>query len=526
VLVIAVSAATSAPDLQAAGAPRLYGLRVSSGRPFAGDRRLLSTVSPNGDGLRDRAVVRFRLGSTATVALHVLVCRKHPKTVLSKKVRLSAGSHSIVWAPRPGTLPQTYELLLTVTAPNGARRIYGSVEHRLAKLEPAPVVRVMGVDAAFTRRSYPPGSVARLRIATDVPTFALQFFQAGPEAEQTTGYSMQGVPVSEPQQVAWSAHRNAPAKLNLRLGDWPNGIYFARLTAPDGRNYYAPLLVRPHPYGLHRVAVVVHTNTWEAYNHQDVNGDGWGDTWYAADDIHTVDLSRPYIRRGAPPKWRVYDLPFVHWLYRSGKEVDFLSDDDLTHFSRARTLAHLYDLLIFEGHEEYVTRHEYDLVAGYRNLGGNLMFLASTNFLWRIDRHGDRIMRIARWRDLGRPESRLVGVQYRGNDEGQHRGPYILTPFGRRSWEFEGVDERAFSLWRWLGIEFDMTTPASPPGTHVLARVDPHVRHRPGLRGEMTYYERGGAKVFAAGTLNFPAALVYPQFRLLLENLWARLSTP
>jgi len=525
-LVIGVSAATSSPRVQASGGPRLYALRVSSNRPFAGDRRLLATVSPNGDGLRDRAIVRFRLESAATVALHVLVCRKHPETVLSKKARLSAGSHSLVWAPRPGTLPQTYELLLTVTAPNGVRRVYGSVNHLLARLQPAPVVRVMGVDAGFTERSYPPGAVARLRIATDVPTFTLQFFQAGPETERTTGYSMQGVPVSEPQQVDWSAHRNAPATFSVRLGDWPNGIYFARLTAPDGQNYDAPFLVRPHPYGLHRVAVVVHTNTWEAYNHQDVNGDGWGDTWYAADDIHTVDLSRAYIRGGAPPQWRAYDLPFLHWLYRSGKEVDFLSDDDLTRIRHGRTLAHLYDLLVFEGHEEYVTRHEYDLVTRYRNLGGNLMFLASTNFMWRIDRHGDRITRIARWRDLGRPESRLIGVQYRGNDEGQHRGPYLLTRFGRRSWQFAGVDERAFSLWHWLGIEFDMTTPASPRGTHVLARVDPHIRNRPKLRGEMTYYERGGAKVFAAGTLNFPAALVYPQFRLLLQNLWARLSMP
>ena len=32
---------------------------------------------------------------------------------------------------------------------------------------------------------------------------------------------------------------------------------------------------------------------------------------------------------------------------------------------------------------------------------------------------------------------------------------------------------------------------------------------RSGLRGEMTYYELGGAKVFAAGTLNFRRAACY-----------------
>jgi hypothetical protein len=520
-LVVAAPAATSAYQI----APRLYGLSVSSGRPFAGDRPLLTTVSPNGDGLRDRAVVRFRLDSPATVALHVFACGKHPTEIRSLKGSFGAGRHSLVWSPRPGLLPRTYLLLLVATAPNGARRVYGSLDHRLERLRPAPVVRVRGIDAGFTKRSYAPDALAWLRIATDVPSFRLQLFQAGPETQPTTGYEMQGVPVSEPREVDWSAHRDAPFTISVRLGDWPNGVYFARLTAPDGRSYYAPLIMRPHEYGLHRVAVVLHTNTWDAYNHQDVDGDGWGDTWYAADDIHTVDLSRAYINGGAPPKWRAYDLPFLHWLYHSGKEVDFLSDDDLTRFRRAETLAQLYDLIVFPGHEEYVTRHEYDLIEGYRNRGGNLMFLSTTNFLWRVDRHGDRITRVAQWRKLGRPEARLIGVQYRGNDEGQHRGAYQPTQFGRTSWQFAGVDLQALSLWHWLGIEVDMRTRYSPPGTHVLARVDPHFGGR-GVRGEMTYYERGGAKVFAAGTLNFPAALVYPEFRQLLANLWARLATP
>jgi len=118
-----------------------------------------------------------------------------------------------------------------------------------------------------------------------------------------------------------------------------------------------------------------------------------------------------------------------------------------------------------------------------------------------------------------------VGVQYDGNDEGEHRGGYVLTPLGRSSWPIQGVDVRRFSLWHWLGVEFDSTTPQSPPGTQVLGRVYPHLRNRR-VRGEMTYYERGGAKVYAAGTLDFPSALNYPQFRQLLANLWTRLATP
>jgi hypothetical protein len=383
----------------------------------------------------------------------------------------------------------------------------------------------MGIDAGFTQATYSPGDPAQLRIATDVPSFTLQFFQTGPEAQPTHGTAMEGVPVSDPRQIDWSANRNAPATLAVHLGDWANGIYFARLTAPDGSSYYAPFIIRPHPFGAHRIAVVLHTFTWQAYNHYDANGDGWGDTWYAADDIHNVDLSRPYTQGGAPPSWRIYDVPFLHWLYSTGKQVDFISDQDFAKFGSADELSRLYDLIVFPFHEEYVTTHMYDLIEGYRNLGGNMIFLSSTNLLWKIGRHGNVITRIAEWRTLGRPESSILGVQYRANDEGRHRGYYQPTPSGAESWQFAGVDDTALAAWPYLGIEYDMTTSVSPPGTNVLAEVDPHLPD-PTIRGQMTYYEQGGAKVFSAGALNLTSALIDPPFQRLLENVWDRLAAP
>jgi hypothetical protein len=506
---------------QAARPRRLAGLRVTTGTPFAGDSRLLATVSPNGDGLRDQAVVHFRLASPATVFLRVMICRKHPTTLLTTQTSFGAGRHALAWAPPPGTVPQTYRLLVTTGAP--AR---GCGDHRLlAWLPPAPVVRVLGIDAGFTQATYSPASAATLRIATDVPSFTLQFFQAGPETQPTLGTAMEGVPVSNPQQVDWSAYRNAPATLDVRLGDWANGIYFARLTAPNGRKYYAPFVVRPRAFGSHRIAVVLHTYTWEAYNHYDADGDGWGDTWYAANDIRTVDLSRPYTQGGAPPSWRMYDVPFLHWLYATGKQVDFVSDQDLGTFTSAQALAQAYDLIVFPFHEEYVTSHIYDLIGGYRDLGGNMIFLSSTNLLWRIGRHGNVITRIAEWRTLGRPESSILGVQYRANDEGRHRGYYQLTADGMQSWQAAGVDNAALAKWPWLGIEYDLPTSVSPAGTAVLAQVDPHLPN-PAIRGDMTYYELGGAKVFSSGALNLTSALRDAAFHRLLENVWDRLAAP
>ena len=77
-------------------APSLHDIRVTNGsRPFAGDGRLLTTVSPNGDGFRDRAIVSFRLDRAATVKLDVLRTDtlrpgRATKTVWSTSQRLRA----------------------------------------------------------------------------------------------------------------------------------------------------------------------------------------------------------------------------------------------------------------------------------------------------------------------------------------------------------------------------------------------------------------------------------------------------
>jgi hypothetical protein len=56
----------------------------------------------------------------------------------------------------------------------------------------------------------------------------------------------------------------------------------------------------------------------------------------------------------------------------------------------------------------------------------------------------------------------------------------------------------------------------------VLARI-PHAIG--GHDAEMTVYRTpAGARVFAAGALDFPAAIDLPAVSRLLENVWARFS--
>ncbi len=77
------------------------------------------------------------------------------------------------------------------------------------------------------------------------------------------------------------------------------------------------------------------TQTWQAYNFRDDDGDGRPDTWYAGNG-NVVHLFRPFLNRGVPYRFRHYDLPFLHWLARTGKHVDFIADADLNRIGNAR----------------------------------------------------------------------------------------------------------------------------------------------------------------------------------------------
>src|SRR3954454_20418714 len=117
---IAVGAAASAPAQT--GPPRLLGLRASNGgTPFAGDTPWLATVSPNGDGFRDRALFRFKLDRGATVEVRVVAtdeARRPVQTVWSTRRRLAEGPHVIVWRPTRKTPDHTYLVRFIVKRPS------------------------------------------------------------------------------------------------------------------------------------------------------------------------------------------------------------------------------------------------------------------------------------------------------------------------------------------------------------------------------------------------------------------------
>ncbi len=489
---------------------------------FAGDRSMFVTIAPGVTG-RDAATVFFSLDRTTHVQLDAVRRGIRKGDVAwSRQMTLGRGVHEVVWRPAPDTPVGSYVMRLTLSK-DGRRRVYGGKRPHTPDRATAPVVHLLGVEAAFTHRSYLPTEPMALTIRADTPLFLLTFLRVGhgPDASLRED-ELRGIEMAPPVPIDWTGKRSVARTITVQSGEWPSGLYAAKLETVDGRVGFAPFVLRARTPGSSRTAIVLPTNTWQAYNLYDADGDGWGDTWYAGGNPPVV-LDRPYRTRGVPPRFRRYDYPFLRWLAKTGHDPDFLTDDDLDTLPNGDELRRLYDLVVFPGHSEYETAHAYDVVERFRDLGGRLVFLSANNFFWKVDRAGQTIRRVAQWRTLGRPEARLLGAQYRANDDGTRQGPFTIIDVDAAPWLFSGTGlENGSTLGEEVGgfgIEIDATTTDSPPGTRVLAQI-PDL-FGPGVSAEMAYYEtEAGARVFAAGAMDFPAVLYTEPGTLLVDNLW------
>jgi hypothetical protein len=370
--------------------------------------------------------------------------------------------------------------------------------------------------AAFDARSYFPGATARLRVTAKPGRLVEQIFQVG--ANPPARNAMTGAPVVPASELKWPA--GGPGTVTIPIGSWPSGLFFARVSQGDSLAF-APFIVKSRPLGASRVAVVLPTNTWQAYNFRDSDHNGFGDTWYADPGVHSVDLTRPYLHHGVPSQLN----GVMRWLASRGMHPDVFADDDLNVMTGAQ-LAHLYDLVVFAGHEEYVTQHAFSTIKRYRDLGGNLAFLSANNLYARVTVRAGRMRCLGHFRDIGEPEAAIAGVQYVNWFQGKYASrAFVVRSLAAAPWLFRGTGLRVGDRFGFsYGVEIDATAASSPSGTRVIGEL-PDI-FGPGETAQMTYYQTArGAKVFAAGAMNFEAPQS-PQTERMLGNLWAYLAHP
>jgi hypothetical protein len=339
---------------------------------------------------------------------------------------------------------------------------------------------------------------------------------------------------------------------HLTIGaDWLSGVYLIKLTAANHAESYIPLVVRaPVSANLAAQAPVLANipfNTYQAYNF-------WGGySLYGEDEdeniiygtrAYKVSFSRPYVRSAGAGDFLAWDIHTVRWMERADLNVTYTADDQLASALAAPT----YRVILMLGHGEYWTKAMRDGLDHARDTGISLAFLGADNGYWQAryepdaagvanrtlvcykvssgykmthlrngleadtlaldpdyPKHPDLVT--ALWRDpvLHRPESELLGLEYRA----------IIMPHSHPDWVVSasaldplevgtGLTPGMHIKGGLLGYEFDTLGPANatPAGLHIIADSPVYTDYHSRVDALTAYYRApSGAIVFDAGTI-------------------------
>ena len=325
---------------------------------------------------------------------------------------------------------------------------------------------------------------------------------------------------------------------------WRSGLYSVRLSAPGGPGFELAFIVRnPRPPAAGGLAVLASTNTWQAYNN-------WGGASIYVNDIDDglkrrdafiVHSQRPNPAASpleGPGHLARGERYVLGWLEKNNIGYDLLADLDL---HETPGLLDPYQTLLINTHSEYWTEAMYKALERFQGRGGNLIYLSGNGLYWKALIRGQR-MEVrsdhsahtlaseagGRWRALGRPEWRMIGIGFTKAGSRSRYRPYRVL--AAEHWIFEHTGVRAGDLIGTKGFngaasgwEIDKLDRAGrPPGLVRLAKGT----NRWGSGADMVYFPHaGGGAVFSAGSITFGGSLaVDPVLSRMLLNVIARFS--
>ena len=338
--------------------------------------------------------------------------------------------------------------------------------------------------------------------ATD-PSFSMSIYRLG-YYQGSGGRLMMSYPsagyAAGVQQPACSINKGPPAgdgmvqchwSPTVRLvvpATWTSGIYVAKLNLKNppknvpGYNYVV-FVVRDDS----RTGGIVYQQpvaTYQAYNRYG------GSSLYGCfvssctrgQAAYKESFDRPYDTDGLNVLFS-WEQPFIFWLEQNGYDVTYTTDLD-THTNGAHLLKSR--IFIAPGHSEYWSKQMYDAVENARDWGVHLAFLGGNTLYWQArfesspisgvpnrvitvyrsvnaDPIQDRSLKTVNWRNLGRPEQSLLGLQW-ANGKSYSSSidtlPWVVS--NASHWIYRGTGMHEGQLINGvIGQEWDTVYPAS-----------------------------------------------------------------
>jgi hypothetical protein len=324
-------------------------------------------------------------------------------------------------------------------------------------------------------------------------------------------------------------------------GDWTTGVYVAHLINAQNWRSQVVFVVRDD----NRTGDFLYQQpmlTYAAYNDfprgtnmskslYDYNSEG-PNTVVGSTRAVKVSLNRPDRTRLYGSLWS-WEHQLISWLEREGYDVNYATNIDV-HVNPGRLRQ--FKGVISPAHDEYWTGDMFSAFEQARDNGTNLAFLGSNTAYWQVrlepDANGNpnRVVvcyknhgadpepnnwrKTLRFRDIGRAEQQLVGVQFVSYNGNNFQQTYVVENSGHWMHDGTGLGNGA-TVNGIVGYEVDYRMSGYPWPNAVedrrLARsnfVDLDGQNVPSE--SWIYRAPSGAWVFASGTMAWSHALGEP----------------
>ncbi|HYC06910.1 MAG TPA: N,N-dimethylformamidase beta subunit family domain-containing protein, partial [Candidatus Binatia bacterium] len=407
-----------------------------------------------------------------------------------------------------------------------------------------------GAHGFLDQTSVEPGDVLGLHVvsssAYDIDWYRLGWYRGRGGRLVRSDRRLPAVPAAPAAVEHDTLRAEAPWPLSLAIeipAAWPTGMYMAVIRPSIGGVALLPFVVRPPRTQRAPVLFVTAAATWQAYNL-------WGGAnlydAMTADSVlisrsrraFQVSFDRPYAQDGGAGFQRRWELQFVRWQERAGRDVDYAADTD---FELHPDIAAGRRLIVFAGHHEYWSRPMRETLERAVAGGTNIAFLSANEVYWQVRLEPsplgaarritcyksalldpltatDPTRATCRWREapVAEPEALIVGQMY--GHIVRHPADWVVR--GADNWLYEGTGlADGDHLVNLGGQEYDaFFADLAHPGTEVLASspVDAVIHETattpgdwpsPPIHTATMYTADSGATVFAAGTFQWSLAL-------------------
>lgn len=384
------------------------------------------------------------------------------------------------------------------------------------------------------------GDDVRVYVSSSAPTFRIQLLRIGWYA----GVGARSVWLSDPvkggQQAAARQDRStrmfsAPWRVSATMPTegLVAGDYLLKLLGSDGASSFVPLVVRePHSTGA--LLILNSTLTWQAYN-------PWGGAnTYRADNAGAggeegsskrsvvASYDRPYARGYGTGGFLDEEYDLVLTAERLGLKLNYAADLDL--HGRPEVADGAVGIALL-GHSEYWSRQMRAALTAARDRGANLAYFGANDLYRRVRMESSPLgpyRKMVNYKDgaldpvktidttadwtkppFSDPAADVTGIQYRC---AHARADMVITD--PESWLFRGLGLRAGQkLPGLVGSEFDRVVlgiKTTPRPLQVMAHSPVSCYGKPEYSDLAWYSTPSGSGVFAAGTLDWNAALASP----------------